>query len=389
MLHPLARTVVEDTPAGSWEAAQETAPGEDSLAWMDADGCVEAAHWVANVDARIVRLRHQESSLPMLLDGPHAAYNSYVAGARAAWLDYAAHEALRSASPTRQRLLKGLAIAPLALARAAFAAAGFTRAAWLDNPLFSTQLGSPVLASNVAHWRALALQQATDRLLFWRNVCADVEPVLPSALRADGWRLLPARLVYLCDPSSSDLWKRNHVRRDHKLMRSDGLDWVSHAQLTVEDIPALRRCFRAVFFDKHSALNPDFTDAFFARCLQPDSPLELLALRWQGQLVGVLALYIQHGWLTTPLIGYDTTAPGPLGLYRRLMARLLWEAKDRGLRLHYSSGAGDFKRHRGGEPVLEFTAVHSGALSGPKRWMFEQIADQITQHAPALLMRNG
>ena len=389
MLHPLAGRVVEDTPADDREAAPKTATDVDSLAWMDADGCAEAAHWVANVDARIVRLRHQETSLPLLLDGPRAAHSSYVAGARAAWIDYAAHEAVRSASASRQRWLNGLAIAPLAVARAAFAAAGFTRAAWLDNPLFSTQLGAPVLASNVTHWRALAVPQAAGRALFWRNLCVEVEPMLPRALRADAWRLLPARLVYLCDPSSSDLWKRNHVRRDHKLMRSDGVDWVSHAQLTVADIPALRRCFRAVFFDKHSALNPDFTDAFFARCLQPDSPLELLALRWQGQIVGVLALYIQHGWLTTPLIGYDTTAPGPLGLYRRLMARLLWEAKERGLRLHYSSGAGDFKRHRGGEPVLEYTAVHVGALSAPKRWLFERIADQITQHAPELLMRHG
>ena len=362
-------------------------PGLHSAAWMDE--APNAAHWVANVDARITRLRHAEHSIPLLIDGPRAAQNSYVAGAQAAWLDYAAHEGLRTLSPAQQRWLRPISWSGMAMAHQVFAAAGFTQAAWLDNPLFSTQLGSPGLAADVAHWRALARSQAAGRPLFWRNVCSEVEPQLPKALRADGWRLLPARRVYLCDPSGSELWKRNHVRRDHKLMCSEGVDWVPHAQLTAHDIPALRACFRAVFFDKHSALNPDFTEAFFARCLLPDSPLELLALRWQGQLVGVLALYVQHGWLTTPLIGYDTAAPGALGLYRRLMARLLWEAKERGLRLHYSSGAGDFKRHRGGEPVLEYTAVHTGALRGPKRWLFERIADQIDQHAPRLLARHG
>jgi len=389
VLDPLSQSVVEQASTGTSAGAHEDVSDTHSLAWLDANGLTDASHWVANVDARIVRLSYHGNSLPLLLDGPESAHNSYVAGARAAWLDYAVHEALRAHPARRQALLTGLAAAPLGLARATFAAAGFTRAAWLDNPLFSTQLSAAGLAANVNQWRQLAMQQAPLRPLFWRNVCADVEPLLPTALQADGWRLLPARLVYLCDPSSSALWKRNHVRRDHKLMRSEGVDWVAHEQLTVEDIPALRQCFRAVFFDKHSALNPDFTDAFFARCLQPASPLEMLALRWQGRIVGVLALYMRQGWLTTPLIGYDTSVPGPLGLYRRLMARLLWEAKERGLRLHYSSGAGDFKRHRGGEPVLEYTAVHTGAMTGPKRWLFDRIAERIARVAPALLQAHG
>ena len=260
MLDPLSQSA-EQASTGTSAGAHEDVSDTHSVAWLDANGLTDASHWVANVDARIVRLSYHGNSLPLLLDGPESAHNSYVAGARAAWLDYAVHEALRAHPARRQALLTGLAAAPLGLARATFAAAGFTRAAWLDNPLFSTQLSAAGLAANVNQWRQLAMQQAPLRPLFWRNVCADVEPLLPTALQADGWRLLPARLVYLCDPSSSALWKRNHVRRDHKLMRSEGVDWVAHEQLTVEDIPALRQCFRAVFFDKHSALNPDF------RCL--------------------------------------------------------------------------------------------------------------------------
>jgi hypothetical protein len=52
--------------------------------------------------------------------------------------------------------------------------------------------------------------------------------------------------------------------------------------LRESDLPALRRCFRAVFIDKHSAWNPDFTAAFFS---------EIDALVQSGRLVP-LAVYV-------------------------------------------------------------------------------------------------
>lgn len=349
----------------------------------------EARHWVGNVDARVQRISAGGASVPLLLDGPRAGASSYVAGARAAWLDYAAHEARRGL-PGAAGLAAGAGLAlGLPPLRAAFALAGLSRAAWIDAPLFSTQLPDPALADAAPALAAAARAAAPDRLLLWRNLCPEAEPRLPAALRADGWALLPARLVYLCDPADAALWKRGHVKRDQALLREGSVAWVEPGEVREADLPALRACFRAVFIDKHSALNPDYTDAFFLEALRAGGPLELLGLRWEGRIVGVLGLYARHGWLTTPLIGYDTSAPAALGLYRRLMARLLREARERGLRLHYSSGAGDFKRHRGGVPALEYTAADPRGLAWPRRAAFAAIASALQRAAPALLARHG
>jgi hypothetical protein len=335
------------------------------------------------VDAQVDVVVAGGLRVPVLFDGPRAAGNSYVAGARAAWLDYALDEAIggrplaRFATHPARSLLGGV-----------FRAAGFHRCVWFDNPLFSTQLPASGLAAAVPDLDAWARTSAPGRLRLWRNVCREVDAGLADALATQGWHMLPARRIYLCDPSEPALWKRSHVRRDQKLMKDAEVSWVAHGDLREDDLPALRRCFRAVFMEKHSAWNPDFTAAFFER-QRERGPLELVALRWNGALVGVLGLYAQGGWLTTPLIGYDTGAPASLGLYRRLMARLLIEARERGLRLHYSSGAGEFKRNRGGEPALEYTAADIRGLAPGQGQVFAVVAAALRTAAPAILQRFG
>jgi hypothetical protein len=50
-----------------------------------------------------------------------------------------------------------------------------------------------------------------------------------------------------------------------------------------------------------------------------------------------------------------------------LVALLLKDVADERLLLNYSSGAGDFKRRRGGEPVLEWNAIFTRHLDPSRR----------------------
>ena len=195
-------------------------------------------------------------------------------------------------------------------------------------------------------------------------------------------------MIYLCDPSEKQVWKRNHVKQDAKLLVNGDVEIVRQCELHLNDLTELRDVFRQLFIDKHSHLNPDFSPAFFELCLETTF-LELIGLRWQGRWVGVLGLYIhpESGWLTTPLIGYDTGLPQELGLYRRLMAILLSEAKNRGCRLHYSSGASQFKRARGGVPALEYTAVYDQHLPTRQRKATSLLIKLFQQFAPTMLKR--
>jgi hypothetical protein len=176
------------------------------------------------------------------------------------------------------------------------------------------------------------------------------------------------------------------VRKDQRLLDDAAVDVLTPAEIKRQDLPRLRTVFRQLFIDKHSQLNPDFTPKFFEFCLDTGF-LDLYALRYQGEIVGVLGLYARNGWLTTPLIGYDTSLPQGLGLYRRLMALLYRQARERQLQLHLSSGADAFKRARGGQGHLEYSAVYARHLAHFRQLALGTFARTMNTLAPRALAR--
>jgi hypothetical protein len=260
-------------------------------------------------------------------------------------------------------------------------AGNLDRAAIIANHLLSTNLHP--------HWNAEHFRRATPRLikqfahrpLMMRSICRAVDADLADGLEANGWRLIPARQIFLVDPREASVWRHNHLKRDRKLLLGSDIELVAPQQLRAEDLPVLRSLFRQLFIGKHCVLNPDFTLAFFNHCHE-NRFLELFALRLDGRLVGVLGVLERNGWITTPLIGYDLQLPQSLGLYRRLMALLFVEAQRRGCRLHLSSGAGTFKSARGGIPHMEYTAVYDRHLSSLKRRAIATFAGWMDRAVP-------
>lgn len=373
--------------------------------WLDGAGRHGAQLWVANAPCRVESIRLGGRDEPVtLLDAPPGAWASYTASPRSAWLDYAVHEARRMLDGPPTEPAPGGVVATRAATRAATAtlsallptvmrlpgallqAGGLDRCAVLANRLTSTNLHPQLPAEAWAHLTDEARTRWPQRPLVLRNVCSAVTPGLEHALVQLGWTLVPARQVWLCDPADATVWKRNNVRNDKRLVFRPEVQWMAAADLTAADLPALRTLFRAVFHDKHSQLNPDFTPAYFDLCRQGGA-LELLGLKHEGAWVGVMGLDARHGWLTTPLLGYDTQRPQSLALYRRLMGRLLLEARDRGLRLHYSSGADAFKASRGGVAALEYTALYLPHLPRHRRLAAQAFARLMQAAVPRALAK--
>lgn len=346
------------------------------------------AHWVANARCRVEVAELARAAVPVTLLARSAGDESYVASARSAWHRYALHEARRHIPPRWQSLADaGLRAAGLPLA-GLLAWAGLDRAATLGNWLISTNLHAVHAA---ADWQALTESQVVahpDRPLLVRNVCDAVTPGLPLLLRSLGYALLPARTIYLADPAERALWRHHNVKLDQRLLATPGVELVNPGQLRAEDLGDLRTCFRQLFIAKHSSLNPDFTPAFFALC-RDSRFLNLFALRHAGRIVGVVGTYQRHGWITAPLLGYDTSMAAGVGLYRRLMALLLHEARDKKCRLHYSAGAGGFKSARGGVAHLEYAAVYARHLPDLQRSGVALLAATLQRWAPRLLARGG
>jgi hypothetical protein len=71
------------------------------------------------------------------------------------------------------------------------------------------------------------------------------------------------------------------------------------------------------------------------------------------------------------------------------MALLLSQARERGAQLHYSSGAGQFKRMRGGEPALEYTAIYTRHLPASAHAAAQLFSSAMNRYASPLLIKHG
>jgi hypothetical protein len=92
-------------------------------------------------------------------------------------------------------------------------------------------------------------------------------------------------------------------------------------------------------------------------------------------MAGVEACGLVNDVMVSPVVGYDTSLPQSLGLYRRLAAVPVLTARECGVPLNLSAGVGRFKRLRGGEAVMEYLAVIDSHLPANRRfpWRFIEI----------------
>jgi hypothetical protein len=132
--------------------------------------------------------------------------------------------------------------------------------------------------------------------------------------------------------------------------------------------------YRSLYVEKYSQHNPQPTVEMIEELLRRRL-LSMRGLRTEcGRLDGIVGTLEREGVMSIPLLGYDRSLPIKLGLYRMLMALAMQEAAERGLLLNLSSGAADFKRVRGGEPCLEYTAIYCRHLSWPRRVVWRALA---------------
>jgi hypothetical protein len=121
-------------------------------------------------------------------------------------------------------------------------------------------------------------------------------------------------------------------------------------------------------------LNPQYTVQFFADLIHQGS-MSCLLVRGSDQQIRSFALLRTTGQtLTVPALGYDSEIYLE-GSYRVLFAAIYSYAKSQGVLLNYSSGAGDFKRKRGGIAYLEYTYLSCPLNSHRfKKWALSFVA---------------
>ena len=332
-------------------------PRDDAVTMVNLHRDTPSLLFASNIDTQLASLSAGPWTLPVTVNHGERG-NAWVCSPLTTYVDYAAEEALR-------HLPRGLA-APLSAA--CRGVGGLMRGARIDdavalnNWLLSTNLYPPLDQAALDTLITSARQRWPKHALWCRSLNAAQNADWLRALQQRGFLLIPSRQVYLFEALSSGKRQPPDVRRDLKLLRDTPLQRVPSAGFGEQDYARVAALYAALYLDKYSLFNPQYTALFMQRWHQSG----LLALHGfrdaAGALQAVVGLFRQGDTLTAPIVGYNTALPKSLGLYRLLMATVFDEAMRSGATVNLSAGAAQFKRQRGGRAEIEYSAVLAAHL---------------------------
>ena len=271
----------------------------------------------------------------------------------------------------------------LGLLGAVFRLCRVNRIVQLNNWLLST---NPVPPEFPDCWRQLLDRYPAHALVF-RSLNEGFHQPLLDRFRAEGWQLLPSRLVYLYDGTRADFMRKDDVRRDCKLLSDGRFHWLEQEHFQDHHWQDVSTLYLELYRGKYPSENPAYSAEFFRLCARHLGWRILLLQDDTGNSVGVTGWWQRHGQLIGTVVGYRLALPQQWGLYRRLMTRVLLEAAEQKRWLNLSSGAGPFKRSRGGQPTLEYMACHHHHLPNYRRLPFQLLGSLLGPQALRLLRR--
>lgn len=255
--------------------------------------------------------------------------------------------------------------------------------------LFSTNLHERDLASDIAQVTEIVASAFPDHAVLVKNIHGMEDAGLPQAFQNAGYELITSRQIYFFDGRKPDFLQKSTVKRDIKALgQLKGYSPVEHEQFENGDLPRITELYRLLYLDKHSWLNPQYTEEFVSRAWR-ERWLEFRGLRHEsGRLDAVFGCFTVGTTTSTPFIGYDTRLSADIGFYRHLVSMLLARVAERRWLLNYSSGAGDFKRRRGGTPIIEYNAVYHQHLQPLRSGAFHGLAELANRWGKQFLEEN-
>lgn len=270
----------------------------------------------------------------------------------------------------------------LALLGGLFRSCRVNRIVQVNNWLLST---NPVPPEFPERWREL-LGRFPQHALVFRSLNEGFHGPLLERFAAEGWQLLPSRLIYRFDGSSADFLRKDDVRRDRRLLADGRFQWLGDEGFEARHWLEVAELYNQLYRGKYPGENPAFTGEFFRLCAERLG-WRILLLQAGDRSLGVTGWWVRHGQMIGTVVGYRLELPQELGLYRRLMTRVLLEAAEQGLWLNMSSGAGAFKRSRGGLPTLEYMAIYHRHLALFRRLPFWVMGGLLRRPALQVLRR--
>ncbi len=242
----------------------------------------------------------------------------------------------------------------------------------VNNFLLSTNPYADWDCSNLQELTAFIKQQYPDHAIIFRSLNKYQHQHLFPAFESNRYKLMGSRQVYIFDMSYGEWMSHNNNRQDTRLIKKADLRKIDHKEMA-DYLDQALELYNQLYLKKYSRHNPQFTLSYFTQCHVGE------IIHFQGyvddenKLKAFAGLFIYGGTITSPLVGYDTNAPVNKALYIHGIRLILQYKFDSSLLLNLSSGASSFKRLRGGEPSIEYSAVYLEHLSLKRRFALKSI----------------
>lgn len=271
----------------------------------------------------------------------------------------------------------------------ALSAAAPDRCLQVRNFLFSTPIHPPRQGGGdlANHMRSLA--EASGVPVLCRGLAQGWRAEEIRDAKGGGLLAVPTRAVWLFDGTDGSFMDRSNTRTDLKLARRAGpLRLIDPAVVESRVWERFADLYAQLYLEKHNRLNPAYTAAFIKSAAESGLIEFLIFPTKDGKdFDAFVGLFSGAGQSTCPLVGVDTRMQKPGGLYRMGCALSFGLAAAREHRLNFSSGAGKFKRLRGGKQSLEYALLAVPEAAGIKRKFWATLGDVVERWITPVLLK--
>ena len=344
----------------------------------------ESSHWIRNAQIDFQYSKISGKVVPATISTSDKK-NSYICSLKTAFYRYPKEETSLIRNRIERYLLRSASL-PIGMFLHMLK---MDRHISIGNWLQSTNLPPDLEKEDLREITQFYCDHYQNYLLTFRSVNEETHPRLFLSLKENSWQLIPARQVYLYHREDNKWKNKKIVIRERKnLLKSDFVQ-VHHKDLLDSDLQQIHRQYTDLFINKHSPFNPRITLEYIKKLFEK-KVFEFHGLKdpYGDKLIGHFAIFQIGKIMTIPLIGYDMSKEKELGIYRMLFSLILMISEDRELTLNMSSGAGNFKKIRGGKPVTEFTGVYTNHLPKISKMGKELFFSAVSKFGEGILQKN-
>lgn len=321
---------------------------------------------IRNVDTEIRFIQIKDSYVFPVTINNTEWNNSYVCSPYTAYITYAKEEAEQKLHSKLLRFVLKLFISTLGVY---LKSTQINKVVHVNNFMLSTNPYPDWNGAGIKELRTFLVNKYPRHAIIFRSINNLQHKKLLEACTYANMHLIASRQVYIYNESFTAFMKRNNNYQDMRIIRKKSLIYVSHEEM-LEYLEEALHLYNLLYLKKYSQHNPQFTLTYFSESYK----LNLIHFQGYkdstGRLRSFCGLFMQGDTITSPLVGYDTSATKEDALYIHAIQLIYAYRLNANKTLNLSSGAPLFKRLRGGIPAIEYSAVYIKHLSLFRRSVF-------------------